>query len=76
VAGQVVPSGRTYFVGKRFVGQGIHPLGNAEFVGHEVVESDVDRPVRTDGVPISNECVEHLLEAVDPVRGDLRHGHR
>ena len=42
VACQIAGDRRTRFFGERLAGQGVHPLGSAGFVGHEVVEAHVD----------------------------------
>ena len=54
MARQVADDCRACLFCERFSGQGVHALGNPDFVGHEIVESDVDRTVRSDDVAIAD----------------------
>lgn len=76
MARQVAGDGLARLMGEGLAGQGVDALGHAEFVGHEVVEPDVDRAVRADGVAVAHQRAEHLIEAVDPGVGDLFDWHR
>ena len=61
---------------QRLAGEVVNAFSDAELIGHEVVEADVDRALRRDDIETVDERVQHHLQAVDPRCRDLLHRHR